>query len=160
MHGREVRPAGKGRRGAIAVEVALALAFILIPTLLGILEVGRLVEVQAILNAAVREGGRQASTGRLSNAAIRTSVLSTISNAGLATTNATVTVTNLTSAGADSLHATQFDRLEVVASVPFRDTRWVNLPLVTTDATLVTARVVWDSMKDQSYPSPPEPGIE
>ena len=61
------RPMKRQRGGSACVECAVCLLF-LVPLLLGLWEVGRLVEVEQFLNNAVREGGRQASTG-MKNAA-------------------------------------------------------------------------------------------
>ena len=50
------------RRGSAAVEAAVVMP-VIVTMLLGMLEVGRLVEVQEIMNNAAREGARQAAGG-------------------------------------------------------------------------------------------------
>ena len=60
---RYVKSARSRRRGAVAVELTLTLCFIVIPMLLGIWEIGCLLDAQQTLVEAVREGGRQAATG-------------------------------------------------------------------------------------------------
>ncbi len=67
------------RYGAASVELALVLTFVLVPILLGIWEVGRMVEVQQNLYNAVREGGRQASTGQKTIAQVQQTVVNYLS---------------------------------------------------------------------------------
>jgi Flp pilus assembly protein TadG len=57
------------RQGVAAVEFALLLPFIMI-LLLGIWEVGRLINADEMVNNAAREGARQASTGLRTNAQV------------------------------------------------------------------------------------------
>jgi Flp pilus assembly protein TadG len=57
------------RRGIAAVELALLLPFLLM-LLLGTWEVGRMLQIQQSLTNAAREGGRQASTGLLTNSQV------------------------------------------------------------------------------------------
>ena len=64
----------KNRRGAAAVEFFVCTAFLIMPLLYGLWEVGRMVEVQAVMVNAAREGSRQASTGEDNLATIATSV--------------------------------------------------------------------------------------
>jgi Flp pilus assembly protein TadG len=56
------RAGGGPRRGAAAVELAVCLP-LLVTLLLGMLEVGRMVEVQQVTCNSVREGARDASLG-------------------------------------------------------------------------------------------------
>ena len=60
--------------------------------MLGTWEVGHMVEVEQILNNAVREGGRCASTGLNTNSEVQQTVLNYLQNSGLPSTSATVTV--------------------------------------------------------------------
>src|SRR5437016_2897541 len=60
------RAPGARRSAAAAVELAFMMPFLLI-LLLGVWEVGRLIEVQQILNDAAREGARLASLGHIIN---------------------------------------------------------------------------------------------
>src|ERR1700722_16556827 len=101
----------KTRRGVAAVELAFVLPFILI-LLLGLWEVGRMVEIQQIIRNAAREGARQAATGNYTNAQIQTIVTQYLTVAGLPTTNVVVTVTDNTT-GSDVSAATYLDQLQV-----------------------------------------------
>jgi Flp pilus assembly protein TadG len=139
------------RRGAAAVELAM-LSPLLVALLLGVWEVGRLIQVNQILSNAAREGGRQASTGLLSNSQVQTVVLQYLQRAGLPTANATVTVTNVTSSSRDATAAQQLDQFRVTVTVPVADIKWVALSLVTTSSSNLSATTVWYSLRDQDYP--------
>src|SRR4051812_24034582 len=70
------------RLGAATVEFAF-LAPLLLVVVLGIWELGRMVEVQQIISNAAREGGRQASTGNLTNEQVKAVVRNYMTQAGL-----------------------------------------------------------------------------
>ncbi len=146
------RPASTPRRAAAAVEFAVLSPFLVV-LLLGLWEVGRLVEVSQTLNNAAREGARQAATGQLSNAQVQAVVLNYLASAGIPTQNATVTVNDLTSPGADASAAAQMDRLQVTVTVPLSDVRWAALYLVTSPGTQLSGQATWLSLKDQDYPT-------
>jgi Flp pilus assembly protein TadG len=136
----------KRRRGTAAVEFA-ALAPVLALFLLGAWEVGRLVQVNQLLSNAVREGGRQASTGQKSAAQVQQVVVEYLQQNGLpSVTAANVTVTNVTS-GADPTASNQLDGFVITVSVPFNSVRWVVLNQVTTVQT-VDSSAYWVSMRD------------
>src|SRR5437870_8740236 len=101
-----------GRRATAVIEFALLLPFILI-LLVGIWEVGRLIEVNQLLYNAAREGCRQASTGTINNTAVEQVVVNYLKNAGMPTQNLVVTVQDLTSPGTDVSAATWMDQLQV-----------------------------------------------
>lgn len=126
---------------------------VIMTLLLGTWEIGRLVEVEQILNNAVREGGRRAATGQYTSAQVQQVVLNYLSMAGLTTTNATVTVTDLTTPGADPTAATELDQLQITATLPFINVRWAAATLVTNSSTILSATSVWLSNNGQSYPS-------
>ena len=87
------RRASGCRRGVAAVEAALLLPVALI-LMLGTWEIGRMVEVEQILNNAAREGGRAASGGQDTNSQVQQVVLNYLQNAGLPSASATVTVSD------------------------------------------------------------------
>jgi Flp pilus assembly protein TadG len=134
------------RRGVAAVELAIILPFVLL-LLVGVWEVGRLVEVQQLLTNAVREGGRQASTGTKTVAQVKDDVVRYLQQNGIKSVKpADVTVTNVTS-GADPTAAAQLDQFRISVTIPFDSVRWVLLNQVTS-VTNLTATVDWYSMKD------------
>jgi Flp pilus assembly protein TadG len=139
------------RRGLALVEFALLLP-VLMTLLVGAWEAGRLIEINQILSNATREGARQASAGQATSSQVQQTVLNYMKNAGLPTTNAVVTVSDLTNSG-DPSNATQLDHLQVSVSIPFKDVRWSTLTLVTSPTTQVSAQSVWLSVKDQNYPT-------
>jgi Flp pilus assembly protein TadG len=51
------------RAGAALPELALVMMFVLVPTMIGVWEVGRLVQVQQIVSNSAREGARVAAQG-------------------------------------------------------------------------------------------------
>src|SRR5262245_14536447 len=141
------------RRGTAIVETAVCMT-LLIPLLIGLWEVGRLVEMQQLLSNAAREGGRQASTGLMNAAGVKQYVvdyLTLATNAqskALDVTTADVTVTNLTS-GKDPTAADQLDRINVTVTVPISRSgiRWILLNQITSVTQLV-GTADWFSMRD------------
>jgi Flp pilus assembly protein TadG len=134
-------------RGAASVELA-AVAPLLVTLLVGVWEVGCMVEAQQVLDNAVREGGRQASTGLKTSGQVQQAVLNYISLRGFSTAGANVTVTNLTSsARADPTAANQLDHFQVKLTYPFANVRWVLLSSLTNITTL-NASSDWYSMVD------------
>ena len=97
---RPVRP--EPRRGTAAVEFGVSALF-LIPLLIGLWEVGRMVEVQQLLANAAREGGRQASTGNVNTAGVQSVVASYLSRNGISCTSSNVTVTSRRKSNATQL---------------------------------------------------------
>jgi Flp pilus assembly protein TadG len=150
------------RRGIAAVEFAVVLPLLLM-FIVGIWEVGRLIEVQQIMANAAREGGRQASAGQYSPSDITTLVQQYAAREGLTATNIAVSIKNLGFSGNpappdnDPRDATDLDQLQVTVTIPFSDVRWTTLSLVTGTSTTLTSQVVWSSMKDRAYaiPTPP-----
>jgi Flp pilus assembly protein TadG len=136
------------RRGTAAVEFALTLPLLLL-IVLGIWEVGRMVQVQQIVSNAAREGGRQAASGAFTNAQVTTIVREYIQEnlPAAAGTNASITITNLTS-GLDASVANQSDHFRITVAVNYNDVRWTTLNLIGGPSTTITGTAEWDSMKD------------
>ena len=67
--------------------------------------------------------------------------------------NATVTVSDLTNPGTDVSNVSSMDVIQVVINVPFKDVRWINLPLVTTASTMISSSAIWLSLTDLPYPN-------
>jgi Flp pilus assembly protein TadG len=138
------------RRGAVALELALTLCFVLIPMLLGIWEIGCLLDAQQTLVEAVREGGRQAATGTVTDAQVQQVVLQYLSNANVNTANVVVTVVN-TGSGADASMAAQLDPLVVSASLPFINVSWSMTSQFVPSNSILTTSCQWYSAKDVPY---------
>jgi Flp pilus assembly protein TadG len=58
-----IRRRRRSRAGVAAVEVAVVATFLLVPLLIGVWEVGRMVQVQQIVTNSAREGARLAAQG-------------------------------------------------------------------------------------------------
>ncbi len=130
-----IRPTG--RRGAVAVEAAVILPVLLI-MMLGIWEVGRMVQIQQILVNSAREGARLAAGGYttnsepVTNAMVQQSVRDYLRASGLPSTaysNAEVALTCLVSPGwSDPYQALPLDKFEVKVTIPagaaFDSLRW------------------------------------
>ncbi len=137
----------RSRRGAAAVELAVVLPLLLL-LLMGVWEVGRLVEVQQLITNSAREAGRQASTGAKTTDQVIQAAKDYLARAGLTTTNVTVTVDNLTdSSRNDPTTAEQLDHYRVTVSIPFNDVRWIFLNQITS-VTTIMGGAEWFSMKD------------
>jgi Flp pilus assembly protein TadG len=136
------------RGGTAAVEFALILPLLLL-LVLGIWEVGRMVQVQQIVSNAAREGGRQAASGAYTNAQIITIVRQYLQEnlPAAAATNATITVTNLTD-GLDAASANQLDHFRIDVTVNYNDVRWTTLNLIAGSATTISGSADWDSVRD------------
>ena len=134
------------RRGVAAVEMAIVTPLLLI-LILGIWEVSRIVEVQQVLQNAAREGARQAASGRVSGATVKTVVSNYLTCNKIDGTKATIVVTNVTKAGVDPVDAAQLDQFRVDASIPFNEVGWM-LVLRLTSVTTLSASATWFSQKD------------
>ncbi len=139
------------RRATACVEFALILPVLLI-FVLGMLEMGRFIEVRQILTSAAEEGARQASAGQITNAQVVSVVTGCVAASGLPTTGLAVTVADLTNPGTDVSQATCLDNLQVTVTIPFVNVRWCSSLLVTNATTQVDATVYWVSSLPVSYP--------
>ena len=126
------------RRPAIAAVQFAMIAPLLATLLLGLWETGRAIQVFQIVSNAAREGARQAASAKYTKAQVQQSVFDYLVNANvpmhdtlppasvdLTNTNATITVTNVTSGG-EVFDANQLDKMTVFVSVPVKNYRWVS----------------------------------
>jgi Flp pilus assembly protein TadG len=157
------------RRAAASVEFVVVLP-LLVALLVGLWEVGRLVEIEQVMNNAAREGARQAATAQVNVSQVQTVVINYLKAAGVPVNNSdpnqVVQVQNLGWVGNppppdnNPQNATQLDQLQVTVTIPFSDVRWIALNLVTTASTQMTGQAVWSCLKDTPYPTvsypPPE----
>lgn len=160
MNRRTTRTTGRPapRDGVAAVEFAAVIPFVL-TLLLGIWEVGRMIEVQQVVNNAAREAARQATTGQLTNSQVQTVATQYLTVAGIPTAHANVTVSDLTNPALDVSQAVYLDRLQVTVSVPFSDVQWSVVSYFTSPTTQLSATVTWVTVIDKDFPTDPEPPI-
>lgn len=148
------------RRGAAAVEAAFCLPMLLM-LLLGLWQVGRMVQVSQILANAAREGARYAAMGNITiNGAImpitQTMVQQVVGNylsaAGLPPAAASGAQTTITSSSGwtDPCNAQPLDKFQVTVTIPtgaaFNSVQWSAINLV--QANQLSASVNWVSLVD------------
>jgi Flp pilus assembly protein TadG len=153
------------RRGVAAVEFAFV-APILFTLMLGVWEVGRLIQVQQLVQNATREGARIAAQGQIVNITgaftqvqVNTgspNVFSTVQNfmqaAGLTNTtglNVTFQFIDGDTSKTQPYQGVKGQRFRVTTTVPFSNFKWTLLSLV--GATEVKATVDWVSMADDPF---------
>lgn len=125
--------------------------------MLGVWEVGRMVQVNQILQNAAREGARLAGNGYVNGTAVTASTVQTavqnyLTAAGLPTAAATGAVTTITCLAAtvwtDPSAALPLDPFKVTVTIPsgaaFNSLRW-NLLNQITSQTSMSATVYWES---------------
>lgn len=121
---------------------------LLLILLVGIWEVGRMIEVQQVVSNAAREGARQAATGVRTTAQVQQAVLNYLQNAGVSTAGVTVTVTDVSAPGTDPAAATQLDNLRVTVALPFANVRWIAFDWFVAPGSTITSTAEWYSLRD------------
>lgn len=159
---RSSRRANHRRRGAAAVEAAFCLP-LLVVLMLGMWEVGRMVQVSQILANAAREGARYAAMGNLNIngantpitvAMVQQLVRDYLTGAGLPTaavSGAQITLTNLSgNAWTDPSGAQPMDKFQVTVTIPsgtaFNSLQWSTLKITGTNQ--LSASATWVSLVD------------
>lgn len=135
------------RRGIAVVEFAVILPLLLF-LLIGIWELGRLVDAKEILSNACREGGRAASTGIRSQAEIQQVVLDYLARNNIKNSGVAISIQNITSAArSDPRTANQLDHFTITVTIPVADIRYQPFNFFNQSA-LLTAQGDWYSMKN------------
>lgn len=142
-----MRSARRQNRGIAAVELALVLPLFL-TLLVGVWEVGRLIEMHNIVSNSAREGARAAASAKLSNSECQTVAKTYLIGNNIPTSNVTVVISNVTSGG-DVKDAEQLDKVRCTVTLPFKDVSWVILNFFVTNSSLVRSTVDWRSMADK-----------
>jgi hypothetical protein len=151
----------RNRRGALVVEAAVILP-LLIVVMLGVWEVGRMIQVKQMLVNSAREGARLAAGGYTVNSAPVTQAMVTqackdyLRGAGLpaaAYNGAEVTMTCMASpTWVDPYNAEPLDRFRLRVRIPpgaaYESTRWSFLPKLTAINEL-DATVDWVSLNNE-----------
>ncbi|HEX3871272.1 MAG TPA: TadE/TadG family type IV pilus assembly protein, partial [Pirellulales bacterium] len=137
QNSKPLRRGGRSARsGVAAVEAAIVLP-LLVTLMLGVWEVGRMIQVNEILANAVREGARVAAGGESGGTPVTVSmvqqeVLNYMTSAGLPTaavSGSTVTLTNLsTNSWTNPSDASPLDKFSVNVTIPsgtaYNSLRW------------------------------------
>ncbi len=157
-------PFRRSRSAIAAVELAAIVPFLFI-VLVGIWEVGRLIQVQEILDNAAREGARLAAQGLIINKEgeptqihvntgspnVEASVRNYLREAGIKTDNLSVTFQFVTgdSSKTQPFEADKGQRYRIKISIPFENVRWTLLGLINKET--LSAEVEWESLVDDPF---------
>jgi Flp pilus assembly protein TadG len=154
------------RAGAAAVELAFV-APVLVTILLGLWEVGRLIQLKQIASNAAREGARVAAQGLTINStgsptqiqvstgspSVKTTVVNYLKRAGLNVTDSDVTVAFAFISGdttkTQPYQGVKGQQFKVTVTIPLANLRW-SLVKRFTPATM-NASVVWSSLVDDPF---------
>ncbi len=153
------------RLGSAAVEFAVVLP-LLILLLVGVWEIGRLIQLQQVMNNAARDGARLASQAVILNPDGSTTQVTT----GTGTPNITETIREyLLAAGITDLTGLQItfqyvdgdttltdpyqgvknQRFRVRVTLPYANLRWTNLSVV--NPSTLSGECVWQMMVDDPF---------
>ena len=161
------------RRGVAAVEFAVTVPLLLL-LLVGIWELGRIINVQIILNSAARDGARLGAQASLVSTSggysqihfnsgtpnVDGAIRSYLQAAGITNLNG-LTVefefvepavpggTTPTSTAADPYTGVKNQRFRVRVSIPYDNVRWTTLSLV--NPTKLTAETYWQCFVDDPF---------
>jgi Flp pilus assembly protein TadG len=147
------------RRGAVAVEAAFCLP-LLLTLMMGMWEVGKMVQLSQILANAAREGARYAATGNLNGtditaAMVQQNVRDYLTSSGFpntAVTGASIQLTNLSNNDwTDPCESQPMDKFQVTVTIP-QGAAFDSLQLTTLRLANVTqqlsASATWVSLVD------------
>lgn len=149
------------RRGLATLELAILLPVIL-STLCGLYEIGRLIQTRQTICTAAKEAGRQASLGKKITSStdpaaftIKRDVIRYLTQAGLmggsrplTSNDVTVEVVNASGAAVNPTTLTQSDPFRIRITVPFSKVKIININYKVLGLTNVVATADWQSMKD------------
>ena len=146
------------RTGVVAVEAAFCLP-LLVVLMIGMWEVGRMVEVYQMLANAAREGARYAATGTLNDtnvtaAMVQQNVRDYLTAAGLpaaAVSGSQIQLTNLSNhSWTDPCNAQPMDQFQLTVTIPsgtaFSSLQWSALKL--TGVNQLSVNSTWISLVD------------
>lgn len=134
------------RRGAALVELAAVLPLFVI-LLIGIWDISRLAQMQQIVSNACREGGRQASTGRLTIAQTREVMRLYLEKSGLTTTGVVTEGENVTRGG-DFTTAQRYDELRTLIRYPYANNRWNVMNFFVAPGAYLNCEYRWRNLAD------------
>jgi Flp pilus assembly protein TadG len=118
------RVAPPARRGAAAVEFAVVASLLLVPSLLGMFEIGRAVQARTILSDAARIGARTGIKAGATSANITSDVNTVLSDNNISTTGAVITIAVNGNSSMDASTANADDQISVQVQVPYGNVSW------------------------------------
>jgi hypothetical protein len=166
-----IRRRRRTRAGVAAVEVVVVATFLLVPLMIGIWEVGRMVQVQQIVTNSAREGARLAAQGftftssgtatqvtvSSGNPSVTDAVYRYLLAAGLTNlqkSDVTVTFKFLAPRSDGALPGEPYlgekgQPFAVTVSIPWEKVRWVNLGVI--NPPQMTFIVTWRMLVDDPF---------
>jgi hypothetical protein len=132
------------RSGIAMLEFAIVLLFVILPLLIGMLEIGRLMHVCQVMTAGAREGGRQVAAG-MPVEDVPDVVTEYLSNAGLQTDNVEVALYEADIDFTNSLIMSY----SVAASIPMQDVAWLGTYWFTDPDDRITVQSVWPTTREE-----------
>lgn len=154
------------RSGAAAVELAFV-APVLVVILMGLWEVGRLIQLQQILSNSAREGARIAAQGLIINSTgsptqiqvlagdpnVKTTIYNYLKQAGVNVAYSDVTVGFVYLTGdvgnTEPYQAVKGQQFKVTVTIPLSSLRWSAVGSIT--PAQMTTSVVWTSLVDDPF---------
>ncbi len=173
------RSSPRRRPGAATAEMAVVMSLVMVPLMIGVWEMGRVVQVQQIVSNAAREGARLAAQGNTINQTgtptqivtqiapasntnkqpnVKAQVVQSLYGAGLtnlAWSDVTVTFTfvdsppGATPGATEPYQGVKNQRFTVTVTIPYQKVRWVEFGLV--NPTTITYTVEWRMMVDDPF---------
>jgi Flp pilus assembly protein TadG len=160
------RPACRTRPGVAAVEVGWTFMVFVVPLMIGIWEVGRMVQVQQVVSNAAREGARLAAQGsvirpdgtvvQIASAAGTPNVRDVVYQyllasglGGLAPEDVQVTFRFTDGTGTEPYAGIKNQPFSVTVAVRWEKVRWVNLGFI--NPTWITFTVNWRMLVDDPF---------
>jgi Flp pilus assembly protein TadG len=159
------------RRGVAAVELAVVLP-LLVGLIAGVWEVGRMIQVQQILNNAARDGARLAAQGQIINLTGSFTDVYAQSSSGTPSVQATVQqylsasgITNQTglvvtfqflnddlsvnTTVTDPYQGAKNQKFSVTVTIPYSSVQWTSMGLFTGGN--LTGQCIWEMMMDSPF---------
>lgn len=161
-----IRSKSRRRRGVAAVEFAFV-APVMFIMILGLWEMGRMIQLQQTISNSAREGARLAAQSQTINSAgnptqiminsgtpnVKTAVVNYLKQAGLNVTDTDVTVAFAFVSGdttkTEPYQGAKGQLFTITVTVPITSLRWTSLTLL--GATQMSASVTWTCLVDDPF---------
>lgn len=127
------------RPGVAAVELAIVVPFMVFFAV-GMIEMGRGLQVKEILSDAARKGCRTGIKPLSTNTTVTTDINNVLSDNNITSSNATITI-QVNGATADVSTAKEYDKISVKVSIPVSSIAWIT-PLFLPGTTIESSTMV------------------